>query len=77
MPYIEEKLRETALHSPQDAGELNFALTKAVLKYLGDSPSYQDYNDVFGAIECCKQEIYRRRLAVYEDAKILVNGGVF
>ena len=77
MPYIEQQFREAALTDPQDSGELNFAITKLLLKYLGEAPRYQDFNDVLGALEGAKHEIYRRRIAPYENGKILSNGDVF
>jgi hypothetical protein len=81
MPYI-TKERKFALtgydcDSPETAGELNFILTKIILEYLGDKPNYQKFNDAIGALEGCKLELYRRRVAGYEDEKIKINGDVY
>jgi hypothetical protein len=35
------------------------------------------YNDVIGALECCKLELYRRMVAPYENTKIKENGDVY
>lgn len=39
--------------------------------------SYQAINDIIGALESAKMEIYRRIAAAYEDQKILENSDVF
>jgi hypothetical protein len=38
--------------------------------------NYQHFNDVLGALEGAKLELYRRRIAPYEDTKIVENGDV-
>ena len=80
MPYIREEIR-SALGHGEDArtsGELNYCITCEVLKYLGiKGESYQTYNDIMGALECCKQELYRRKISKYEDTKIESNGDVY
>ncbi len=69
-------------------GELNFAVTSLVLSYLGlmpaDSdwertgkPRYRNFNEVVGAIECVKLELYRRAIAPYENEKRDQNGEVY
>jgi hypothetical protein len=81
MPYIKQKAREELLLNPARAianpGELNFIFTHVINDYLShNGRSYEDYNDVIGALECCKLELYRRRVAPYEDLKIKENGDV-
>ena len=59
-------------------GELNFLLTLICKKYWTErSGNYQTFNDIIGALECCKQEFYSRVVAPYEDEKIKENGDVF
>jgi hypothetical protein len=77
MPYIEQKDRERARTEPRTAGELNYAITRLVLGFLGDSPRYQNFNDAIGALEGAKLELYRRVVAPYEDRKIVENGDVY
>jgi hypothetical protein len=62
---------------PETAGELNYAITMLVKSYLGASPNYQRFNDALGALEGCKLELYRRKVAPYEEEKIKVNGDVY
>jgi len=91
MPYIKESDRDHfeqlmgALNSTVilNAGELNYVLTKIVHHYLNKSKkdgnyeaNYQAMNDVMGALEGCKLELYRRRIAPYENFKIEENGDV-
>lgn len=59
------------------AGDLNYVITKIVLAFVkGHGENYAHYNDVIGALECAKLELYRRRIACYEDGKIATNGDV-
>lgn len=81
MPYIKQKRREAILagEKPQDAGELNFAITVLVDNYLKDKGGirYSQLNEVIGAMDCAKLEFYRRVAAPYEDKKIEENGDVY
>jgi hypothetical protein len=63
--------------SPKTAGELNYAITMLIKEYLGETPNYQRFNDVLGALEGAKLEMVRRRLNDYEDSKIAQNGDVW
>lgn len=82
MPYITQERRNDLAdtYSERDIiktpGELNYKLTELCIEYL-DTPSYQDYNDVIGALEACKLEFYRRLVSPYEDKKIEENGDVY
>ncbi len=80
MPYITEDRRE-GLYDPEDVenpGELNYLITKICLEYIqGYGYSYQAMNDIIGALECAKLEMYRRRVAPYEDEKMKENGDVY
>ena len=79
MPYITQDLRDDIDSGaiPQTAGELNYLLTVTALEYLREKgESYAAYNDVLGALEGCKLELYRRRIAPYEDFKMELNGEV-
>lgn len=85
MPYITSTLRKGHKSSlealeespPYSAGELNYlfsSISKIYLKTLG--VSYGNINDIIGALEACKLELYRRTVAEYEDLKIEENGGL-
>jgi hypothetical protein len=85
MPYIKQSDREELSSLVEDMysigidnpGELNYLVTQLVHAYLsGRAPSYQAYNDVLGALEGAKLELYSRSIRKYEDEKIAVNGDV-
>jgi hypothetical protein len=66
---------------PQNGGELNYVITKQCVDYLrskpGGKPNYATFNEVIGALECAKLELYRRMIAPYEDEKCKANGDVY
>jgi hypothetical protein len=84
MPYIKQDdrskfehwLKGAALSPPKTPGELNYLITRLILTYLPPEPTYQDFNDIIGAIEGAKMEFYRRYVVKYEDHKIEQNGDV-
>lgn len=76
MPYIKHRDRTdlTRLQA-MNPGELNYAVTQTCLEYLWRKGlSYSALNEVIGALECAKLELYRRGAAPYEDKKIEENG---
>ena len=88
MPYITQDKRPSIdnlieLVACNNAGELNYAITTLVLKYVNEEArmaaklSYGLINEVMGVLECAKQELYRRLAAPYEDDKIIENGDVY
>jgi len=89
MPYINKERREgfdvlDRVESIRTTGELNYALTRLCFLYLedcgalkGEVISYKHFNEVIGALECAKQEFYRRLVVPYEDDKRLQNGDVY
>jgi hypothetical protein len=81
VPYIKQERRDAILAGakPQDPGELNFAITVIVDNYLQDKGEirYSHLNEVIGAMECSKLELYRRLAAPYEDEKMKESGDVY
>ena len=84
MPYIEDEKRRKELLSsgaegiPQNVGELNYKVTMLCKQYLRwKEESYQTYNDILGVLTAVTQELYRRKIAPYEDKKIKENGDVY
>lgn len=77
MPYIPKGERYTAAKHPTTPGELTYALTEVMVGYLGNSPRFQDYAEVLGAVEAAKLEFYRRQVAPYETGKMTLNGDVY
>lgn len=57
------------------SGELNYIITKILLNTI--PMRYDDYNTLIGVLESVKLELYRRRIANYEDIKIEANGDVY
>lgn len=81
MPYI-DKSQRTSLNAgtrdPYNAGELNYKITQELNKYLTQrGETYQTYNDMLGALEGAKLELYRRMVSKYEDKKKDLNGDVY
>ncbi len=81
MPYIGKEARvELNVRTDRDiktVGELNFCITRLVDGFLGPDPTYTDFNDVVGALECAKMELYRRAAVPYEDKKREENTDVY
>lgn len=86
MPYIEYEARcrlndlEAVIESTRlkNPGELNYAFTLIASEYLKNNGlNYQHINDIVGALEGCKLELYRRVASWYEDEKLENNGDVF
>jgi len=84
MPYIKQEDRErldplieALLPNILTAGDLNYVITvlcHEIVAHKGQS--YSLYNELVGVLECAKLELYRRKIAKYEDHKILENGDV-
>ena len=80
MPYLtkEKRFEIRASRLPENAGDLNYAFTEIAKRYiLTNGESYQHYNDLLGALEGCKLELYRRLVSKYEDKKIKENGDIY
>jgi len=84
VPYIsnaERKWYEMALqdlahqllaYSEGHSGHLNYVITSIVNDWLAPHPvSYERLNAAIGALECAKQELYRRVVGPYEDYKLM------
>lgn len=81
MPYIttEARTRLDMGGRPENAGELNYAISRLVDDYLFQKGEfrYEYLNEVTGAIECAKLELYRRVIVPYEDKKLAESGDVY
>lgn len=83
MPYIPLETRKQIDMGriPKCPGELNYFITTAILDYLrlseGCRAGYTEWNEVMGVLECVKQELYRRMIALYEDKKKEEHGDVY
>ena len=89
MPYIKSSRREKInpcslpenniidMNFIECAGDLNYAITVIIHDYVRrKGENYQHYNDVIGALEGAKLEVYRRKVSNYEDQKSQENGDV-
>jgi len=85
MPYISQEARSRLAEGdvPQNAGELNFAITQLVDAYLSRAAAeagrtrYAHLNEAVGVLECAKLELYRRVAAPYEDEKLAESGDAY
>ena len=83
MPYIPQdrradvlaEMREHGTHwTPKNAGDLNFAVTCFIDNFIFENGCrYANLNEMIGALECCKLELYRRLAAPYEDQVLEAN----
>lgn len=85
MPYIKPDQRPPldevvrALPRIGSPGELNYLLTRILIKYIKDKNvigevTYTNCNEAVGVLGCVGLELYRRVVAPYEDEKIIENG---
>jgi hypothetical protein len=80
MPYLraEERVNVNTLTCPITAGQLNYSVTRLCERFRGEKgDSYDTFNAIIGALECAKQEYYRRIVADYEAIKKEQNGDVY
>ena len=86
MPYIKQEDREKFYREHnltymaelcETPGELNYAITSILHEYIySHGKSYATFNEMIGVLECAKMELYRRKIAPYENEKIKENGDV-
>lgn len=81
MPYIKQERRIAPVkrrYTAATPGELNYAITRLCDLYIVDRElNYTNINAVMGALECAKQEFYRRVAVPYEDLRRKENGDVY
>lgn len=76
-PKLDEALSQLEYTTGLTVGELNYFITRLVVKWLGDSPGYTRYSAVRGVLQDVSDELYRRVVATYEDRKCAENGDVY
>ena len=82
MPYVPQDQRVVSNNEIKDinldkAGNLNYIITKLCHLYMKKHGiRYQYFNDVIGALEGAKLELYRRFAGPYEDEAQQKNGDV-
>jgi hypothetical protein len=90
MPYIDQKerkrfdpeidfilqiIRENITLINED-GCVNYIITR-IIDGVYSKGDYFHYNRALGVLEAVKQEVYRKRIAVYEDEKEIENGTIW
>jgi hypothetical protein len=82
MPYIKKADRKKFDRDidplkPENAGELNYVITRITHNYIKRRElRYQYLNEVIGALEAAKLELYRHIVGPYEDTKIKSSGDI-
>lgn len=84
MPYIKDENREKFFESLTELtesitceGDLNYIITSLVhMQLMKKGLKYQEINNLIGALECAKLELYRVIAAPYENLKMKENGNV-
>ena len=69
-------LKEELGKSGYDPGELNYVISCLLYDGFAANPRYAEANKLLGVMEAAKLEFYRRKVAPYEDTKIVENGDV-
>lgn len=86
MPYITPDERESLdllakiihIYHLESPGQLNYIISEVAKDYLlTHGVRYGVMNEVAGALECAKMEMYRRVAAPYEDDMATMNGDVW
>ena len=80
MPYVKQEvhIRLANTNKPENAGELNYLITKLCAGYILDRGTrYSVINDVMGVLGAVQQEFYQRTAAPYEYLKRDENGDVY
>jgi hypothetical protein len=84
MPYIlqSDRKRLNTLISKlsdkiQTEGDLNYVITSLLHKEVDNAGEcYATYNKLMGVMDCASREFYRKKVAPYEEKKILDNGDI-
>lgn len=84
MPYVEKYWRDRVDGPIKEIldvvdgnwGLLNYVLTRILWIVWEKNKSYSTGQSIVGLLECTKAEYLRRKLAEYEDGKIIENGDV-
>ena len=85
MPYIKQEDRKQFHYlllphnaGPSTPGEFNYCVSAFADRYLNTyGVTYRSINELVGALECVKLELYRRVAVQYENQKCADNGDVY
>lgn len=84
MPYVKGEVRERLdkwlddRPITTDAGSITYIFYKIAMQeiQLNWGANYAAHALMYGVLETCKQELYRRLTAPYENKKLVENGDV-
>ena len=76
--YKLDKLKESKYENRvvSNSGTLNYIITRLCHWWLGQTPNYEQFNSVLGVLEAVRLELYRRKIAPYEDGKVYQHGDI-
>lgn len=87
MPYITQADRDLVERrldifgtnwAPDNAGQLNYLVSTYINNYFAaNTLNYANVNEMIGALECMKLELYRLVAGPYENIKADANGPVY
>ena len=70
----EQRIEYTNIHT---AGDIQYAIAVMLKDFMTRKGlSYQNCNDVMGALDGASKEFYRRVVSPYEDLKLKENGDI-
>lgn len=81
-PVIDDHMKRLEQHI-ETPGDLNYAISHLCAgileqrRFKNGRWGYADINEIVGALECAKLELYRRVAVPYEDQKVVENGDVY
>lgn len=76
-PALNALIKQLAITGAKAGAEgcANYIITRLLLS-LVVTPSYKVWNAIIGVLECCKLELYARRVRPYEQGAVERNGDV-
>jgi len=81
MPYIKNNRRhllEPVILDPQNAGELNYCITRLIVKYvIKHGLNYETMSSITGVLQDVQDEFHNRIYHLYEHIKCHENGDVY
>jgi hypothetical protein len=76
-PYIKQIKERVSATLQQRPGEMNYIISQLIRQVYGEHLKYHEYNEILGFLSGVDKELYRRRVAPYEDKKLLENSDLY
>ena len=74
--YEDEVIQLVERLENQPIGHVNYVVSLLLWKLFDKNPSYTKANELHGVTGCVASEFYRRKVAPYEDQKMVENGDI-